>query len=720
MSTSEIPQADENQSAELNHITEEADQSFRDEEPVIVDEPATSPVASQYDGSQYDPDDYVVEDFGYLSDHNASDSSHDHNNRSKNYEYHEEFRPYLLDDYFGTEEELNRLYFRAAANHAADIASVLGEQQPDDQERLHIRDLVRPSSPSSDSGSMPSLQAATPIYFDERPDNIYFAGLISMAEETFSFALPQDGLEVLDSGYHSENSGSDSMPSLTTISDASSMFVPEDIADWYFCDLLAMVNCLLDDDDYDFYDDDPYLEISIESDNWDEQAGRFLLIHAEEDEDQTSEEESQDESTSAAEVIVSSQTIGELYHTLDEQRFTAIVSDHLRELERQLNVIQLERDQTQARFLHTRDELITSRRQLNALTGDGQPTAFDGVINRMEGPSSRPYTRSVARFDRVRASLDRAEGENRRLQTHVDLALDQIDHLRRDLQLIHHAVAEWVPRNSVLQILGNASGRFDARDRHTHRVMETWNERPRGSPAVLPPDPTLLVDEQRVTQEATQEAARRRERRRDDPPGTNTPPQGDRDPDDALMAIAEASNPPARRAAIRPQGTARERPLARGFSMALRATVNGLAASVLLDTGSTINAVSPEFTRVARLQPFELSNPISLQLGCVGSRSKANFGVEDDIHIDGVKHRVYMDVVNVPKYDIVLGLPFMHQVQMILDFRRYTITISGRSIPIVRGEGPGQRNETNRNRQRPNRGVADGASVHSVRMAETD
>ena len=126
--------------------------------------------------------------------------------------------------------------------------------------------------------------------------------------------------------------------------------------------------------------------------------------------------------------------------------------------------------------------------------------------------------------------------------------------------------------------------------------------------------------------------------------------------------------------------------------MAIHADILGLKASVLLDTGSTINAMSPEFTRVARVPAFELSNPISLQLGCVGSRSKANFGAEAPIIIAGQTHRTYFDIVNVPKYDVVLGLPFMHQTKMVLDFGNYTVKIDSTVLPILRGEGPGQRN----------------------------
>ena len=152
-----------------------------------------------------------------------------------------------------------------------------------------------------------------------------------------------------------------------------------------------------------------------------------------------------------------------------------------------------------------------------------------------------------------------------------------------------------------------------------------------------------------------------------------------------LFAIEQTGR--AHRAAIRPQGTSRERPAFRGLSMAFLMTLNGLKAWCLLDTGSTINAISPEFTRVSGIDPFELSNPIALQLGCVGSRSKANFGVETTLRVAGRDHSVYLDVVNVPKYDVVLGLPFMYATGMVIDFGQRTVRIGDVTLPLRKGEG---------------------------------
>ena len=47
--------------------------------------------------------------------------------------------------------------------------------------------------------------------------------------------------------------------------------------------------------------------------------------------------------------------------------------------------------------------------------------------------------------------------------------------------------------------------------------------------------------------------------------------------------------------------------------------INGLTAIAMFDSGSTADAVSPEFARVANLKIFALEEPVPIQLGCKGS-----------------------------------------------------------------------------------------------------
>ena len=66
--------------------------------------------------------------------------------------------------------------------------------------------------------------------------------------------------------------------------------------------------------------------------------------------------------------------------------------------------------------------------------------------------------------------------------------------------------------------------------------------------------------------------------------------------------------------------------------LATYVTINGVKVYTLFDSGSTTDAVGPDFTWVVNVPIYELEKPLTLQLGCPGSRSKINFGTE--LHIE--------------------------------------------------------------------------------------
>ncbi|EPT01769.1 hypothetical protein FOMPIDRAFT_1106552, partial [Fomitopsis schrenkii] len=112
-------------------------------------------------------------------------------------------------------------------------------------------------------------------------------------------------------------------------------------------------------------------------------------------------------------------------------------------------------------------------------------------------------------------------------------------------------------------------------------------------------------------------------------------------------------------------------------------TINGLAALVLLDSGSTTDSLSPDFARVARVPLVELENPAVLQLGCVGSRSRISHGTTVPVMWGSFSREVYFDVVNLDRYDAVLGTPFMRQFGVCLDFARNAIRLGAELFPAL-------------------------------------
>ncbi|KAF8231849.1 hypothetical protein L208DRAFT_1274918 [Tricholoma matsutake] len=96
--------------------------------------------------------------------------------------------------------------------------------------------------------------------------------------------------------------------------------------------------------------------------------------------------------------------------------------------------------------------------------------------------------------------------------------------------------------------------------------------------------------------------------------------------------------------------------------------LHNLEAYVLLNSGCTTDSISPEFTMSANLKAHELEEPVPLQLGTVGSHSKINFGLFTDFEIGGVENTHYFDVVNIDRYNAILGTVFMRKHGIMLDF----------------------------------------------------
>ena len=104
---------------------------------------------------------------------------------------------------------------------------------------------------------------------------------------------------------------------------------------------------------------------------------------------------------------------------------------------------------------------------------------------------------------------------------------------------------------------------------------------------------------------------------------------------------------------------------------------------MLFDSGSTTDSLSPDFVRVANIKPFELEDPVVLQLGCVGSRSRISYGVKTPIAIGKIADELYFDVVNLDRYDAVLGTPFLRKYGASLDFANNGVIIRGELIPAL-------------------------------------
>ena len=108
-----------------------------------------------------------------------------------------------------------------------------------------------------------------------------------------------------------------------------------------------------------------------------------------------------------------------------------------------------------------------------------------------------------------------------------------------------------------------------------------------------------------------------------------------------------------------------------------------MQALALFDSGSSINAMHPDFAVVAQLSMFDLEKPIPLQLGCAGSRSNINHGTITDVQLGKTTAECYFNVVNLDHYDVILGVPFLSDNRVLLDFQNEVVLIGKEGFPSL-------------------------------------
>lgn len=116
-------------------------------------------------------------------------------------------------------------------------------------------------------------------------------------------------------------------------------------------------------------------------------------------------------------------------------------------------------------------------------------------------------------------------------------------------------------------------------------------------------------------------------------------------------------------------------------TMTAEVIINGIKAYTLFDTGCTTDSISPEMAYVSVADRVDLLEQIGLQLGTRGAHTSINYGARPRLQVGPVDEVHYMDVVNIDRYDAILGTTFCNQHQVLLNFGDHTITIDGRVIP---------------------------------------
>jgi len=108
--------------------------------------------------------------------------------------------------------------------------------------------------------------------------------------------------------------------------------------------------------------------------------------------------------------------------------------------------------------------------------------------------------------------------------------------------------------------------------------------------------------------------------------------------------------------------------------------INGQEVIVLLDSGCTMEAISPEMVQIVGLKVHQLMEQIPIQLGTKESKSQINHGMKACIKIGTVENYHYFNVINIDRYDVIIGTVFMKQHGIVLDFEKDQVRMRGKNL----------------------------------------
>ena len=77
--------------------------------------------------------------------------------------------------------------------------------------------------------------------------------------------------------------------------------------------------------------------------------------------------------------------------------------------------------------------------------------------------------------------------------------------------------------------------------------------------------------------------------------------------------------------------------------------------------------VLANYAAVAKQEMFQLKKPVKLQMATAGSCWTINFSTHTDIQFGSVHQKRYFDIVNLDRYDTILGIPFLKENKVLLN-----------------------------------------------------
>jgi len=100
-------------------------------------------------------------------------------------------------------------------------------------------------------------------------------------------------------------------------------------------------------------------------------------------------------------------------------------------------------------------------------------------------------------------------------------------------------------------------------------------------------------------------------------------------------------------------------------------------------TQGVSEAISLEMVQIVGLKVHQLMEQIPIQLGTKGSKSWINHGMKVCIKIGTVENYHYFNIINIDRYDVIIGMVFMKQHRIMLDFKKDQVRMRGKNLYVL-------------------------------------
>ena len=111
--------------------------------------------------------------------------------------------------------------------------------------------------------------------------------------------------------------------------------------------------------------------------------------------------------------------------------------------------------------------------------------------------------------------------------------------------------------------------------------------------------------------------------------------------------------------------------------------INGVEAYTCWDSGSELDAISSDFTRAVGIKPTPKKNSLRIRLGTKGSESATSYESTPVLDFGNTKVIRSLDVVNLDRWDVLLGNPFCNQYGVVLDYKNRTIRFGNTTVKAL-------------------------------------